>query len=131
MIYTSYYAYVKKYMIPKDKCVSITLGGKFWEEDICVELMPTGKILSWWKSLTKEEQKDKKNQLIYERLFYRDVLSKRNAKELYKELDGKILLCFEKTGDFCHRHIVAKWFNENGFVAKEFDFKEDTNIWGM
>lgn len=23
------------------------------------------------------------------------------------------LLCWEKPGDFCHRHIVAKWFNQH------------------
>lgn len=35
--------------------------------------------------------------------------------ELLKLADGRpcALLCWEKPGDFCHRHIVAKWFNQH------------------
>lgn len=33
-----------------------------------------------------------------------------------------VLLCYEKPGDFCHRHIVADWLEENlGFVVEEYD----------
>ena len=28
--------------------------------------------------------------------------------------DGAVLLCYEKTGSFCHRHILAKWLKEHG-----------------
>ena len=30
------------------------------------------------------------------------------------------LICYEKTSDFCHRHLVADWLNENGFECKEW-----------
>ena len=29
------------------------------------------------------------------------------------------LICYEKPEDFCHRHLVAKWFSENGVNCKE------------
>ena len=27
-----------------------------------------------------------------------------------------ILICYEKTGDFCHRHILANWLNKNNVL---------------
>ena len=31
------------------------------------------------------------------------------------------LCCYEKPGDFCHRHLVAKWMNEKlGVQIEEF-----------
>ena len=36
------------------------------------------------------------------------------------------LICYEKPTDFCHRHLVADWFNKNGIRCKEYsDNKED------
>lgn len=29
------------------------------------------------------------------------------------------LVCYEKPGDFCHRHLVADWFTANGIEVKE------------
>ena len=31
-----------------------------------------------------------------------------------------ILCCYEKPGDFCHRHLVAQVLNENGLDVVEF-----------
>ena len=31
-----------------------------------------------------------------------------------------VLLCYEKRGDFCHRHLVADWLNKNGFNCEEW-----------
>ena len=30
------------------------------------------------------------------------------------------LVCYEKPGDFCHRHLVAEWLNNNGCKCEEF-----------
>lgn len=116
MIKTSYFS-SRKYD-PKEG-ISISLYAPFWKGPTCKELCPTKQILAWWKSLTQEEQKSIKYQSIYERLYRRDVLAHLNVHEFYQKLNNKTLLCFEKTGDFCHRHIVAKWFNENGYNASE------------
>lgn len=38
------------------------------------------------------------------------------------------LLCYEKPGDFCHRHIVALWFEENlGVSIPELSTIENVN----
>ena len=31
-----------------------------------------------------------------------------------------ILLCYEKPGDFCHRHLVADWLTKNGVNCIEW-----------
>lgn len=31
-----------------------------------------------------------------------------------------VLLCFEKPGDLCHRHLLRKWLNDGGVECKEW-----------
>ena len=41
-----------------------------------------------------------------------------DAQRVYEDLErlsnGRdcVLLCYEKSGDFCHRHLVADWLNK-------------------
>ena len=39
------------------------------------------------------------------------AIIQRNARE--KEV---VLICYEATGSFCHRHILAQWLKDNGFA---------------
>ena len=119
MIKTSYFANVKKLNIPVEKCVAITLGAAFWKGEKANELVPTKELLNWWKSLSKEEQLSKEYQLKYKKEYVRTVLNKLNPKEIYEKYNNKIFLCFEKTGDFCHRHIVSSWLKYHGFECEE------------
>lgn len=32
------------------------------------------------------------------------------------------LICYEKPSDFCHRHLVAEWFERNGIKCEEYKF---------
>jgi uncharacterized protein YeaO (DUF488 family) len=63
----------------------------------------------------------------YEKRF-RAILKKLSARSLYKELTATYgpdvtLLCYEKPTDFCHRHIVASWFeDEVGVKIPELKF---------
>lgn len=63
---------------------------------------------------------------FYVRSFDEQVLSKLNAKQVYDELTAMTLsadialVCYEKPESFCHRHLVANWFRENGFAIKEW-----------
>lgn len=50
------------------------------------------------------------NAKFYIREFYKQVLSKLDVNKVYEELDNKILLCYEDSDKFCHRQIVAAWF---------------------
>lgn len=33
--------------------------------------------------------------------------------------DGDVLLCWEASGDFCHRHILAEWLRQYGHTVTE------------
>lgn len=33
------------------------------------------------------------------------------------------LICYEKPSDFCHRHLVAEWLNQNGYKCEEWRSK--------
>lgn len=48
----------------------------------------------------------------YEKQYRERVLSKLNAKEIYKRFQKNVLLCWEDAGEFCHRRIVADWIQE-------------------
>jgi hypothetical protein len=34
------------------------------------------------------------------------------------------LVCFEKSTDFCHRHLVGEWLREAGYECKEWEDAE-------
>ena len=39
------------------------------------------------------------------------------------------LMCYEKHGDFCHRHLLADFLNEKlGLDIKEFEFKTESSV---
>lgn len=68
-------------------------------------LAPSIELLEAYKAnkISKEE---------YCKVFYRETLSKLDAKEAYEELKKRgfpTLLCFERQGLFCHRHLVQEW----------------------
>ncbi len=123
MIYTSYFAKTKN--LPSDVChISISLSTpKNWKGPKYAPLNPTWDILLKYK-----EDDDWEN---YVKSYERDVLEKQKIEDVIKVLKiiaGKkeiCLMCFEKPEDNCHRHIVAKWLNENGCECKEYDFEKE------
>lgn len=50
------------------------------------------------------------NNYFYIREYYKQVLSNLDIEKVYRELKDKTLLCYEDSEYFCHRHIVAAWF---------------------
>ena len=62
---------------------------------------------------------------------YDRILASQDANQVVKQIEmlsgGKdvALCCYEKPGDFCHRHILAKWITDNtGIEVKEFGVVE-------
>lgn len=61
-----------------------------------------------------KKYKEDGDESFYIEQYYKEVLDKLDPKEIYKELgEDAVLLCYEKPGDFCHRHIVAEWLTAN------------------
>ena len=112
MIYTSYFAKMKKY--PNIEFISIA---RFTPKGINIptlkELMPSEELLKKYKAKQVNEEE-------YARI-YRQQLDNLDRMALGKMLQGKCLLCFEKPPTFCHRHLVAEWFRVAGFETKELD----------
>ena len=69
------------------------------------ELNPTPKLLYNYKNgiIDKFE---------YEKIYRTEVLAMLNPFEIAEKTKGKVLCCWEKSGDFCHRILVLNWIQE-------------------
>ena len=88
--------------------------------------------LEFWKKWHYNIDKisEEENNLYYIRNFYESVLKKLDPEILLESLPNKsILLCYEDSKDFCHRHLVAFWL-ELFLDIKTYEIKEieDNNI---
>lgn len=46
----------------------------------------------------------------YVRRYYEENLNKLDPEKVYHDLgEDSVLLCYEKSGQFCHRHIIGRW----------------------
>lgn len=61
----------------------------------------------WHDNIGKIPQEENIKYYIEE--YYKQVLSNLEPEELSRELRYSILLCYEDSAEFCHRHIVAAW----------------------
>ena len=124
-IYTSYFAnlrYIPKNFIP----ISTSLYSPNWYRGLeYKKLAPNRKILLDYKLLCDVKK--------YIHDFNSQILTRLDVDEVVRELvlisgnsderpkNDIVLLCYEKPGDFCHRHLVADWFNENGYTSVEIE----------
>ena len=109
MICTSNY---KQDFSSKHKLVSIS-GDRGKKEEFngeCFSLLAPKKDFweIWHSNIGNALPADNNRYYITE--FYKQVLSKLDCEDVYNMLDGSILLCYEKNYEFCHRQIVAAWF---------------------
>jgi uncharacterized protein (DUF488 family) len=63
----------------------------------------------WFFAKYKKDGDEK----FYIEQYQKEVLETLDAKQVYEELgENAVLLCWEKTGKFCHRHLISNWFKE-------------------
>jgi len=63
----------------------------------------------WFFKLYKQN----KDSILYTKCYQKEVLDVLDPEIVYNELGpDAVLLCWEKPGKFCHRHLVAKWFEK-------------------
>ena len=116
-IYTSYFAKAKK--IPDD-IVKISICGKApqWYNGLQYKKVAPkyGFFMEW---------KQNHNNDFYIQHFNKEVLDRIRAKQVYDDLKrisiGRdfVLLCDEKSSDFCHRHLVADWLSKQLNISVE------------
>ena len=126
MIYTSYFAKLKE--LEKDNIIPIAIGGKApdWYKGLQYKKLASkyGFFMEWKKNHDDD---------YYIEHFQKEVLDGLMACEVLEDLfalkslqdKGKdiVLICYEKPSDFCHRHLVAGWLNQNGFKCEEWRSK--------
>lgn len=109
VVYTGYYAKLKDYNGYKAYSISNSKP-KGINIDIIKEFIPSWDIVKGYKdgSLTVDEYT----------ILYRselDSLDKERLKCIINTLleCNSVLLCYEKSDNFCHRHILGKWLEEH------------------
>ena len=119
-IYTTYFAQLRN--LPQN-IVPISICGKApnWYKGLQYKkLAPKYSFFSVWK-----ETKDNN---YYIEHFNKEVLSELKQSEVIKELrilsnnHSIALVCYEKPSDFCHRHLVSKWFKEANIEVEEWRY---------
>ena len=104
-IYTSYFAKATK-IVPDRRLVSIALSSPDnWKGSYYRELNPSPALLHNYKSgnITEEQ---------YKETYTLETLNRLNPNKVYEDLKGKVLCCWEKSGEFCHRNLVLNWLSE-------------------
>lgn len=114
---TGYFAKLKNYQNANLTPISIAAKAPIWYKgDEYKKLAPKWSFYSEWKNGSHKGDND-----YYTKHFKEEVLDKLDPEQVLRELEGFsgvsedniILLCYEKTGTFCHRHLVADWLNQN------------------
>jgi hypothetical protein len=101
MIYTSYFAgkrYANEQVISIARKTPVNIDIPTY-----IELAPSFELVADYK---KDHDQSK-----YVLRYTIEILSKLDPFKVVQDLNDKVMLCYEKPGTFCHRHIVAKWLN--------------------
>jgi hypothetical protein len=89
---------------------------KGWTGRVYEPLAPPWRLVQAAKSGEIDEAE-------YTRSFREEVLSKLDPGQVFADLgEDAVLLCWERAGAFCHRRLVAEWFEETlGVLVPEMD----------
>ena len=128
MIYTSYFAKLKD--LPDD-IIPISICGKApdWYKGLQYKkLAPKYDFFMKWKQNNDNEYYIKcYNEQVLNKIdictVVRDLIDLTNRTKNPFDSDF-CLVCYEKSDDFCHRHLVADWLNEHHVRCEEYIFKE-------
>ena len=126
MIYTSSHNNIKS---NKYRTISIS-GNRGRDANYIGECYPKlAPKLTFWKIWHENIGRipEIENNKYYINEYYNQVLSNLDIEEVYKELDSSILLCYEDNNLFCHRHIVASYF-ELMLGVDVYEVKEEDKL---
>lgn len=126
MLYTGYYAYTNKYRAAGLKTLAVSgVVPKFYTGGRAKLFAPRKGDFIRWKNgeITNEQYIE-----LYKK--YLDRLLEKNPKAFVRientlRSNNFIFLCYEKSGDFCHRYALADWLMEHFDVGeiKEYEVK--------
>lgn len=123
MIYTTYFAKLKKLpenIIPIAICTKPPSG---FRGLIYRNLAPRYDFFMQWK-VTKDNE-------FFTENYIGQVLNNLSPVKVVTDLYYQIgtapcscdiaLVCYEKSTDFCHRHLVAEWLRKSGYACEEWE----------
>ena len=72
----------------------------------------------YWLLIKYKKDRDKE---FYIKTYYKEILDKLNPQDTYNKLgEDAVLLCWEESGEFCHRRLIAEWLEwELGIEVNE------------
>lgn len=115
VLYTSYFGNVHN-ISPGPRLVSIARGTPQWFKD--ETLPPQFDMVAPEYPLLKGYKAGKISKDEYVGIYLKQ-LSRLHVPNFVSYYDGSVLLCYEKVGDFCHRHILAMFLKRYGFRIEE------------
>lgn len=122
MIYTSYFANIRNLPDSFEPVSIARWPPKWFKGHVFPYLAPPDDILTKYK---RNGDKD-----YYVREYCCRVLDLLNPDGVVRNLHAMTnksniaLLCYEKPGDFCHRHLVTDWLVEHGIECLEWNGKK-------
>lgn len=127
MIYTTYFAKIKD--LPKN-IIPISIVAKPPKDFNGLQykkLAPKYNFFMKWKETHNNDYYiEHYNEEVLKSLYASEVVADLKhlcGKSMYSEIDIA-LICYEKPSDFCHRHLVAKWLNDNGYKCEEYVYSK-------
>lgn len=114
---TSYFAMMRNFSQDVEPIAICAKVPPWYKGAVYKKIVPDYNILMEYKRTGNVETYTRK---------YNDFLSTLNVEDIVNDLrkisKGKepILLCYEKSTDFCHRHLLSKWLNQNGIKCEEW-----------
>ena len=118
-IYTSYFANMRALSRAGIMCISIArFSPKWYVGKKYLAVAPTGFMLS---SACRHDEYLQKYDEILQRLNPAAVVATITSMSEGKDV---ALCCYEKPGDFCHRHLLAEWLTKNGYQVEEWKPEE-------
>lgn len=103
--------------------VSVARSCRYWNGPSYPDLFPT------WEMIHMTDKDE------YEKVYREKVLNKLDPMKVWEDLQDCIILCHEsiakiESGEtFCHRHIIARWLEEElwirGIDVKITELKDD------
>lgn len=120
MIKTTYFANLKN-VIGFEPVSICRHPPMFYKGPQYLQLAPSFKLLSLYKRGFLSDQ-------MYTNIFVPHLMEM-NAQKVISDLsnlagDNIVLVCFEKPGVFCHRHLVSEWLNCEGYNVTEYGVTE-------
>ena len=118
MIYTGRFTDVASY--EQRGLVPVSIAGNAPDYYQGIQFKTLAPKYSWWK-----EWHDKKlSNDWYKEKYQETVLNQLNPKVIANRLnafgENVVLLCYEKSGEFCHRQLVAGWLREANVPVQEY-----------